>query len=130
MSKIEIDEKGVPVIIVPFQMRHLGRKQTIVLDCGKCVREMTDEPLVRAVILAHQYADMLEHGKFTTVLQLAQSVRLDRSYVARTLNLVNLAPDIIQRIMAGKAPESLTLNKLNSGFPEDWKEQRNTFGMV
>jgi len=37
---------------------------------------------------------------------------------------VNLAPDIVTKVMQGKAPESLSLAKATSGFPDDWQEQR------
>ena len=32
MKNIKYREDGTPVIVVPFKMRHLGRKQTIVLN--------------------------------------------------------------------------------------------------
>lgn len=115
---------------LPFKLRHLGRKQTIVMDDGNRAKEILDDPIPKAVMLAHQYAEMLESGKYTTVLQLAQAMKLDRSYVARTLNLINLAPEIIQVILNGTAPESLTLNKLNVNFPSDWSEQLTHFGMA
>ena len=59
------------------------------------MEDIVQEPLPRALILAHQYADMMESGKFSTVLELAQYLKSDRSHVARTLSLVNLAPDIV-----------------------------------
>ena len=73
---------------------------------------------------------MMESGKFSTVLELAQYLKSDRSHVARTLALVNLAPDIITAVMNGKAPETLTLTKVLYGFPESWQEQRELFGMA
>ncbi len=130
MGKIELDEHGEAVIIVPFQMRRLGRRQAIVLDCGKSVREIAKEPLPKAIIMAHQYPGMLESGKYATVLELAQKLKLDRSYVARTLNLVNLAPAVISVIMEGKAPENLTIARLHQGFPDNWQEQKQAFGMA
>jgi len=129
MEKIELDEHGEAVIIVPFQMRRLGRRQAIVLDCGKSVKDVAEEPLPQAIIMAHQYGGMLESGKYATVLELAQKLKLDRSYVARTLNLVNLAPAIIRVIMEGKAPKNLTIARLNQGLPDDWQEQKQAFGM-
>ena len=60
----------------------------------------------------------------------AQHLKSDRSNVARTLSLVNLAPDIITAIMTGKAPETLALTKLIYGFPESWQEQREAFGIA
>lgn len=129
MSRIEHTEDGKTLIVVPFQIRHLGNRQSIVLDCGQDLPEIANEPLAKGIILANQYADMLENGKFTTVLELARKLRLDRSYVARTMSLVNLAPDIVTAVMHGKAPESLTLAKACSGFPDDWQEQRKFFGL-
>lgn len=115
---------------IPFKLRHLGNRQTIIMNRGNDSPEIIEEPLPRAVMLGHQYAAMLESGKYSTVLELAQSLKLDRSYVARTLNLVNLAPDIIERIVKGNAPENLSLTRLNAQFPSSWQEQRQAFGMV
>ena len=46
------------------------------------------------------------------MLELAEHLKSDRSYVARRLSLVNLAPDIITAVMSGKAPGTLTLTKV------------------
>ena len=63
MKNIKYREDGTPVIVVPFKMRHLGRKQTIVLNSeSRTLDDIAKEPLLRAVILAHQYAEMLESG--------------------------------------------------------------------
>ena len=67
MKNIKYREDGTPVIVVPFKMRHLGRKQTIVLNSeSRTLDDIAKEPLPRAVILAHQYAEMLESGKFSS----------------------------------------------------------------
>ncbi len=108
---------------VPFKLRHLGQKQTIIMDNNSDAIRF-EEPVAKAIMLAHQYAQMLESGKYSTVLQLARALNLDRSYVARTLNLVNLSPEIIKLILSGNAPQSLSLSKLNKGFPTDWQEQK------
>lgn len=128
MGKLEKDKDGNPVIVVPFHIRHLGPRQSIVLDCGSKFNDVVDEPLPKSIILAHQYAQMLESGRYSTVLELAKALKLDRSYVARTLSLVNLAPDIIVAVMQGKTPPEMTLAKAANNLPEDWQEQRELFG--
>lgn len=116
---------------MPFKLRHLGYKQTIVVDeQNRTLEDIAQEPLPRALILAHQYADMMESGKFFTVLELAQYLKSDRSHVARTLSLVNLAPDIVTAVMSGKATESVTLTKVLYGFPDNWQEQRKFLGIA
>jgi len=73
---------------------------------------------------------MIETGKYDTVLEIAKALKTDRSAVARTLALVNLAPDVVTAVFSGTAPETLTIVKLVKGFPEDWSEQRTEFGMA
>lgn len=128
MGKLEKDKDGNKVIEVPFHIRHLGPRQSIVLDCGSKFSDVVNEPLPKSIILAHQYAQMLESGRYGTVLELAKGLKLDRSYVARTLSLVNLAPDIIVAVMQGKTPPEMTLAKAVNNLPEDWQEQRELFG--
>ena len=52
---------------------------------------------------------------------------MDRSFVARTLQLANLAPDIVKAIWENRQPVSLTLDKLRRGIPDSWEEQRKLF---
>ena len=61
--------------------------------------------------------------------QIAQALKLnmDRSFVARTLQLANLAPDIVKAIWENRQPVSLTLDKLRRGIPDSWEEQRKLF---
>ena len=41
--------------------------------------------------------------------------------------LTNLAPDIVKLIWENRQPETLTLDKLRKGIPENWEEQRKLF---
>ena len=75
------------------------------------------------------FHDMMEAGKFSTVLELAQYLKSDRSHVARILSLVNLAPGIVTAVMNGEAPESVTLTKVLYKLPDSWQEQRKLVGM-
>ena len=79
--------------------------------------------------IGHSNFKRLESGKVATVSELAQKVKQERAFLFRALSLVNLAPDIIEAILNGKEPATLTLSKLRKGFPEDWDEQRKMFGI-
>ena len=46
------------------------------------------------------------------MLELAEHLKSDRSHVARTQSLVDLAPDIVTAVMSGNAPKTLTLTKV------------------
>jgi hypothetical protein len=44
--------------------------------------------------------------------------------VSRILRLALLAPDIIEAIVAGRADQSLMLERLERPLPSSWAEQR------
>jgi hypothetical protein len=118
-------------VTIPIRLKYDGCK-TIIQQPESEPTELDPEtlsPLQKAVIQGFQYRDMLESCKVATVFELAQKVKQERVFLFRALSLVNLAPDIIEAILNGKEPSSLTLSKLRKGFPEDWDEQRKMFGM-
>ena len=55
---------------------------------------------------------------------MATRFHVDHSYVARTLQLASLAPDIVEMVVEGNAPNGLSLRRLMKGFPIRWDEQR------
>ena len=60
----------------------------------------------------------LTSGKAATTREIANKLKMDQSYLARTLKLANLE---------NRQPETLTLDKLRKGIPESWEEQRKLF---
>ena len=66
-------------------------------------------------------------GKTSTMREIANKLKMDRSYLARTLQLANLAPDIVKLIWENRQPETLTLDNLRKGIPESWEEHRKLF---
>jgi hypothetical protein len=74
------------------------------------------------------WTDILENGEVKSISELAMDLDVDSSYVARTLKLTTLAPDIIEAIINGEEPSGLSLSKLVKTFPLDWSEQRVFFG--
>ena len=116
-------------VTIPIHLKYDGCK-TVIHQPEVEQTELDPEtisPLQKAVIQGFQYRDMLESGKVATVSELAQKVKQERAF--RALSLVNLAPDIIEAILNGKEPATLTLSTLRKGFPEDWDEQRKMFGI-
>ena len=54
--------------------------------------------------------------------EIAEKLKMDRSYLGRTLKLVNRAPDIVKLIWENRQPSTLTLDKLRKVIPESWEE--------
>ena len=43
------------------------------------------------------------------------------------VGLNNLAPDIVEAIVAGTEPDGLSIAQIMKNIPEDWNEQRRLF---
>jgi hypothetical protein len=72
---------------------------------------------------------MLEKEEASTIKDLAQKEGVDKSLMACILWLNSLAPDIIDKILSGDYPDSISLESLRPGIPVSWKEQRTMFNM-
>ena len=55
---------------------------------------------------------------------------MDRSLLCKILNLVNLAPDIVEEIMSDQPAFNFSVKKIFSHrLPADWNEQRKILGL-
>jgi hypothetical protein len=68
---------------------------------------------------------MLDEGRFASVRELAEAERVSHSYISRILRLTLLAPDIVERIFAGRP--TMSLPQLLKPFPVEWEKQRTQF---
>ncbi|WP_246661485.1 hypothetical protein [Tardiphaga sp. vice352] len=83
-----------------------------------------DSTLVKAVVRAHRWRDMLESGRHATVRDLAKAEGINESYLSRILRLTLLAPALIQSILEGQQSDGLELNGLLGPLPLDWARQQ------
>jgi hypothetical protein len=50
--------------------------------------------------------------------------RRSKSYISRILRLAQLAPDIVEIVLEGRANQALMLGRLERSLPAGWEEQR------
>ena len=62
------------------------------------------------------------------LIDAAAKLCLKPPYVTRVLGLNNLAPDIVEAIVAGTEPDGLSIAQIMKNIPEDWNEQRRLYG--
>jgi hypothetical protein len=60
-----------------------------------------DNTLVKAIVRAHRWRDMLESGGYATVRDLAKARTINESCLGRVLRLTLLAPKIVETILEG-----------------------------
>ena len=81
--------------------------------------------MVIAISRAHRWKKMLDEGRYGSVAELAQAVKVNRHYLARLLRLTLLAPKIVEAILDGEEPDGLSLETLRKPTSMIWEEQNS-----
>jgi site-specific DNA recombinase len=71
-------------------------------------------------------AELVE-GVSPSIRAIAERDGVCEDYVQRLRKLAFLAPDIIEAVIEGNVPDTITLDTLHRRFPLDWVEQRRKF---
>ena len=129
---VELSADGNALTVrVPLTLRKRGGRKIIISPAGEeqwtPVRPRIDNTLIKALARAFRWKNMLECGRFSTVSELAEAEKLDRSFVSHVLQLTLLAPELVEAILDGKQPRTLQLQLLMRGFPVRWDKQCSAF---
>lgn len=122
---------GILTVFVPFKLkRRAGRKLIIMPDGAPAPTQpvRADETLLKALARARRWNRLLESGRYTSIKAIAETEKINHSYVTRILRLTLLAPDIVDAILKGRQPKGLDLATLMNDFPPEWDRQRELFG--
>jgi hypothetical protein len=111
-------------------VRHQGGRKQVVTPAGATpwipTPRRVDNTLVKAIVRAHRWRDMLESGRYATVRDLAKAEAINESYLGRILRLTLLSPTIVEGILEGIQPATLELDDLLQKFPIEWDQQVET----
>ncbi len=122
---------NIVTITVPMTFRKRGGRRIIVLPDGSHGHPMPaatiDNTMVKALARAFRWQAMLENGTYSCADEIAKAEKIDASFVSRVIRLALLAPDIVESILEGRQPASLTLRDLLRPFPVEWNKQRALF---
>lgn len=121
------------VIDIPMSFRRRSGRKEVVLPPGAVAASVVPTkpatPLALALARAFRWQEMIETGQAKSNSDLARRLKLDQSYIARTIRLASLAPDIIEAILDGQEPDGLSLWGLRRDVPLLWQEQRELLGL-
>jgi hypothetical protein len=132
MAKPKIKSDGRTITVrVPISIRKRGGRKVVLAPDGStgaralfCQR--VDSVTVKAIARAFRWRDMLEHGRLSTIAEIAAAEAINASYVGRVLRLTLLAPAIVEEILDGKQSADMTLAALMEPFPIEWELQRQS----
>jgi hypothetical protein len=114
---------------VPLKIRKYGGRKLVIAPDGASLAPIsrTDNTLVKALARVYRWKRMLDDGNFASIAELAAAEKINPTYLSRILRLTLLAPDIVEAILDGRQPPSLTLKVAMEPFPIRWDEQRVAF---
>jgi len=134
MNELALTSIGGDMLVhIPMTLtKRQGRKQ-IVLPAGSDTiftrQDIATDPVALAIARGFRWQELLDNGTYPTVRALAKAVKQDTAYVARTIRLTLLAPEIIEAVIVGRRPPELTLKRLTREFPVVWEDQRREWGV-
>lgn len=134
-SEATVRRDGDAIVIdIPMNLRRCSGRKEVVLPLGvarsnDCAApDKPPTPLSLALARAFRWQEMIETGQAESNSDLARKLKLDQSYIARTLRLASLAPDIVETILDGQEPDGLSLRALRGDVPLSWDDQRRMLG--
>src|SRR5882757_8522176 len=135
-ATVQVGQFGRPILSkdgrsmtvhIPITLRHQGGRKQVVTPAGATpwipTPSRVDNTIVKAIVRAHRWRDMLECGRYATVRDLAKAEAINESYLGRILRLTLLSPALIEAILEGRQPATLELDDLIQKFPIDWDRQ-------
>jgi hypothetical protein len=126
-TSVSKDGRTATVSIPVTFLQRSGRKQ--ILTPRKAApwspAPRVDTALVKAVVRAHRWRQMLESGEYSSSAELAKAEKVNDSYLSRILRLTLIAPNIIEAILAGRQPTTLQLDDLLKPLPAAWAGQHS-----
>ena len=132
-GKATVRRDGDAIVIdIPMNLRRCSGRKEVVLppevaaSSDSAAPAKPPTPLALALARAFHWQEMIETGEAKSNSDLARKLKLDQSYIARTIRLASLAPDLVEAILGGQEPDGLSLRSLRRDLPLSWEEQRRT----
>lgn len=103
---------------------------TLVINRGEAKSRSPDPVLTRLLTKAYRYRELLVSGEAGSMQELANREGISRPYVSAFVRLGFLAPEIVEAIIQGEQPESLTAKRLLqcASLPAAWADQKVLLG--
>lgn len=128
-AKNSITNAGRTVTVhIPVTFRQRAGRKQILTPPGSAPwspAPRADTPLLKAIVRAYRWREMLESGKYSCAADLAKAEKVNASYLSRILRLTLLAPEIVEAIVTGHQPSTLQVDDVLKLLPVRWQQQKS-----
>jgi hypothetical protein len=128
-ARSDENEEAPKLLTAPLPISQpRARKEIIIPGRRDTLPRRLDQALILTIARAKLWMRDLRAQKYADTKEIARRFLLSDAHVRRILRVGYLAPDIIEAIIEGRQPRSLTVKRLLRGIPCAWADQRAAFG--
>jgi len=109
-------------VSVPLSVKQTGGVTRIIVP-GEEAADPGRQAFLLAVARGRRWQQLIDAGKVENIKALAALIGRDFSYVARIIRLSMLAPEIIEKVIAGDYFAGLSASLARRAIPDLWSEQ-------
>ena len=124
MSEVKVLDNGNVLVTFPISLRFRAGRRRVIFQ-GNDSLEI--DPMVINLARAFRWQTLIDSGIYRNMGDLAAAIGKDPAFVARTIRLTLLAPEIIHEILAGTLKKSIPLENLRKEVPIRWEDQKKLF---
>src|SRR6202521_3771792 len=130
-SRAQLPDQVAIARSFPMQLKRRGVELRLIVGDHNRSAAIVDLALLKAVARAHRWFDRIRTGKASLLAASAAREELAVRYVGRLIRLAFLAPDIVEVIVEGRQPTTLTAEALTRRIelPLSWCSQRTALNV-
>ena len=130
-SRAQLPDQVALARSFPMQLKRRGVELRLIVGEHNRSAAIVDLALLKAVARAHRWFDQISSGQASSLAAIAAREGLSVRYVGRLIRLAFLAPDIVESIVEGRQPPTLTAEALTRRIelPLSWCAQRSALNV-
>ncbi|MER8743132.1 recombinase family protein [Mesorhizobium sp. M1004] len=117
-------------ITIACQIQRRGNEARLIIGDRPKREKAPDPSLVKLLARSHSMLSALTNGSARSISELSKATGIHRADLSKALPLAFLSPAIVDNILAGNQPVSLTARRLArlADLPVDWNQQQSLLG--
>src|SRR6202521_359569 len=130
-SRAQLPDQVAIARSFPMQLKRRGVELRLIVGDHNRSAAIVDLSLLKAVARAYRWFDAISTGKARSLAAIAAREGLAVRYVGRLIRLAFLAPEIVESIVEGRQPTTLTAEALTRRIelPLSWSSQRTALNV-